>query len=84
LDSDSGDIEETLIVSHRDQLVSKEENSHYFSNLVPNVLYTFNISAKFLDGDYGPSSSQPVETPSDGMTCKVKCHHSNAINCLEI
>ena len=40
----------------------KEDRSLYVPNLIPNTLYTFNISAKFLDGSYGASYSIRLDT----------------------
>jgi len=42
--------------------VPKEDNSLYVPNLMPDTVYTFNISAKYLDGSYGAAYSIRLNT----------------------
>jgi hypothetical protein len=60
------DIDETLIDPRKIVMVAKEETSLYVEGLQPQMVYTFNISAKFIDGSWGPSVSIPVETGAEG------------------
>jgi len=42
--------------------VPKEDNSLYVPNLSADTVYTFNISAKYLDGSYGAAFSIRLDT----------------------
>ena len=55
-------LAETTIAASSDFYVSKEEQARYVDDLLPDFLYTFNISAKFLDGTFGPPTTMRVET----------------------
>lgn len=46
--------------------IPKEERTLYIDGLIPQTLYTFNISAKFMDGLWGPGFLLHVETSIDG------------------
>ena len=46
----------------------KEDNSLYVPNLMADTVYTFNISAKYLDGSYGASYSIRLDTGDVMMT----------------
>jgi len=59
-------IDETLIDRRKRKVVPKEESTLYLENLVPQTVYTFNITAKFLDGLNGPVTSLQVETSTEG------------------
>jgi len=48
--------------------VPKEDNSLYVPNLIPDTVYTFNISAKYLDGSYGAAYSIRLDTGDAMMT----------------
>ena len=48
------------------RIVPMEERTHYIDGLMPKTIYTFNISAKFMDGNWGPEYSMRVETSVDG------------------
>jgi len=54
--------EEVLVNAKKDVFVPKEDNSLYVPNLSPDTLYTFNISAKYLDGTYGAAFSIRLDT----------------------
>jgi len=59
-------IDETLIDRRQRKSVPKEESTLYLESLVPRTVYTFNISASFLDGSAGPVTSLHVETSAEG------------------
>lgn len=59
-------VEETLIDQKKDRFVAKEERMLYIENLIPNTVYSFNISAKFIDGTWGPPYHLSVETSVEG------------------
>jgi hypothetical protein len=61
-------IEDTLIDSRKNRLVTKEQRSLVVDGLQPQTVYTFNISAKFIDASWGPTTSIRVETNPEG--CK--------------
>ncbi len=50
----------------QDKIVPKEERTLYIDALTPKTVYTFNISAKFMDGTWGPEYQLRVETSIDG------------------
>ena len=50
----------------KDRIVPKEQRSMYIDGLVPKTVYSFNISAKFMDGTWGPDYQLRVETSIDG------------------
>jgi len=54
--------DDVLVDGKKDVFVPKEDSSLYVPNLVPLSTYTFNISAKFLDGSYGPAYSIRLNT----------------------
>jgi len=53
---------ETTIAASKDFYVAKEEHVRYVDDLLPDFIYTFNISAKFLDGTFGPTTMLRIET----------------------
>jgi len=59
-------IDETLIDRRQRKNVPKGESTLYLESLVPRTVYTFNISASFLDGSAGPVTSLHVETSAEG------------------
>ena len=59
-------IEETLVDPRKTLTVAKERESAYVTRLMPRTVYSFNISAKFVDGSSGPISHLLTETSSDG------------------
>ncbi len=61
-------IDETLIDQKRDKMVPKDERALYIDNLVPKTVYSFNISAKFIDGLWGPPYHLRFETSIDGQS----------------
>jgi len=60
-------IEETLVDARKTLTVAKEQTSWTLSQLMPQTLYSVNISAKFVDGSWGPTVSLRTETSSDGI-----------------
>jgi len=58
----AADADTILVDAKKDVFVPKEDNSLYVPNLIPDTVYTFNISAKFLDGSYGASYSIRLDT----------------------
>lgn len=60
-------IEDTLIDRRKNQLVTKEQRSLVVDGLLPQTVYTFNISALFIDGSWGPTTSIRVETNAEGL-----------------
>ena len=48
------------------QIIAKEDTSIFIDGLMPKTVYTFNISAKFLEGSWGPPNTLNVETSVDG------------------
>jgi len=75
--------DEVLVDAKKDVFVPKEDNSLYVPNLIPDTVYTFNISAKFLDGSYGATYSIHLDTEdleshaaSRGVgLCLLSCKH---------
>ena len=63
---DSYGIEQTMIDPTKDLIVPKEETSLYIDGLVPMTVYTFNISAKYIERSWGPAYTLQVETSIDG------------------
>ena len=59
-------IEETLVDPRKTLMVAKEQQSVSVTNLMPRTVYSFNISAKFIDGSSGPTANIHTETSSDG------------------
>ena len=57
---------QTLPDSKKDRFVPKEERTLYIDGLVPKTVYMFNISAKYMDGTWGPEFPLRVETSIDG------------------
>ena len=57
-----------LLFSHdrEERLVAMEERTTYIDGLMPKTIYSFNISAKFMDGNWGPAYQMRVETSVDG------------------
>ena len=57
-----------LLFNHgkENRIVPMEERTHYIDGLMPKTIYTFNISAKFMDGNWGPDYTMRVETSVDG------------------
>ena len=51
-----------LVDAKKDVFVPKEDNSLYVPNLIPGSVYTFNISAKFVDGSYGTAYAIRLDT----------------------
>lgn len=49
-----------------DRMLPKEERTLYIDGLVPHTVYSFNISAKFMDGTWGPEYHIRVQTSIDG------------------
>jgi len=64
--ADTG-IDETLIDRRKQKVVQKEESTFYLEKLVPQSVYTFNITASFLDGTRGPVATLHVETSAEGL-----------------
>ena len=56
----------TLEDGKRDRFVPKEQRTLYIDGLVPKTVYVFNISAKYMDGTWGPEFPLRVETSVDG------------------
>ena len=50
----------------KDKIVPKEERTLYIDGLVPKTVYSFNISAKFMDGTWGTEYQLQVETSING------------------
>ena len=63
---DQDSIIQTLIAEKQTKLLSVDEKSFKTDGLSPKTVYTFNISAKFLDGSWGPVYTLKVETSADG------------------
>ena len=61
-------IDETLVDPEKTLSVVKERQSVYVTELMPRTIYSFNISAKFVDGSWGPATNLHTETTSDGQT----------------
>jgi len=71
-DPESG-IEETLVDPRKTLSIAKEEQSVYVKNLMPRTVYSFNISAEFIDGSWGPTAHLHAETGSDGEHTSLYC-----------
>ena len=56
----------TRIDTTKDKTLDMDEQTLYVDGLVPNTVYTFNISAKFMDGNRGPPYSIQVLTNAEG------------------
>ena len=63
---DPSGIEQTLYDPKKDRIIQKEDRTLYIEGLVPKTVYSFNISAKFIDGTWGPPYPMRVETSPDG------------------
>ena len=63
---DSSGMEETVVDPRKELIIQKEDRSLYIEGLLPKTVYTFNISAKFIDGSWGPPYSIRIETSMDG------------------
>ena len=59
---DEPGVAETTIAASSDFYVAKETHERYVDDLLPDFIYTFNITAKFLDGTFGPPSTLRIET----------------------
>lgn len=68
--TDSSEVEETLIDVKQSHYIAKEESTFYIDNLIPNTIYTFNLSAKFIDGLWGPPYPLRLETSVEGGSSK--------------
>jgi len=55
-------VSETTIAASNNFYVAKEEHQRHVDDLLPDFFYTFNISAKFLDGTFGPPATLRIET----------------------
>lgn len=64
-------IEETLVDPHKTLTVAKEQQTVYVTDLMPRTVYSVNISAKFIDGSWGPITNLHTETSSDGTDVLV-------------
>ncbi|ESN95495.1 hypothetical protein HELRODRAFT_102544 [Helobdella robusta] len=62
---DFSGMEETTVDVRREIIVPKEEKLRHIDNLVSSTLYTFNITAKFVDGSWGPTNILHIETTQD-------------------
>jgi len=59
-------VEDTLVDPKKDLYLAKEAQNVYIDNLVPSTVYSINMSAKFVDGSWGPPYLLRVETSSEG------------------
>ena len=59
-------MEDTTVDPKKEIIVQKEERTRYIDNLLPKTIYSFNISAKFIDGSWGPPYSMQAETSMEG------------------
>jgi len=64
-------IDETLVDPHKSVMIAKERRSLFVTRLMPRTVYSFNISAKFIDGSWGPATNLHTETSSDGRLLLV-------------
>ena len=67
-------IDETLVDPHKSVMIAKERRSLFVTRLMPRTVYSFNISAKFIDGSWGPATNLHTETSSDGRLLLVLDH----------
>ncbi|ELU00302.1 hypothetical protein CAPTEDRAFT_229069 [Capitella teleta] len=65
---DNSGMERTHIYERSDRTASQKDRSYYIDSLVPNTVYTFNITAQFMDGSWGPAFSIHVQTSNDAPT----------------
>jgi len=72
--TERGDIAKTTIAASNNFYAAKEEQRRHVDHLLPDFIYTFNISAKFLDGTFGPSTMLRIET-SPGLTDGLRLRH---------
>lgn len=75
---DVSGLSETTIAAVNNFYVSKEEQQRHVDDLLPHFIYTFNISAKFLDGTFGPPTSLRVETSAG-----IRPQRDNNLSTLE-
>ena len=66
--TDDSGIDQTLIDKKKDANAAKETRTLYIDELIPKTVYTFNISAKFMEGTWGPPYTLHVETSIDGQS----------------
>jgi len=64
---ESVDLEQTIVDGMKEQLVDKDDRTLYIDGLLPRTVYSFNITARFNDGSWGPPYTLRVETSGDGM-----------------
>lgn len=64
--SDVAEIEDTIIDVKKSLPVAKEETSLRISSLIANSVYNFNLSARFIDGLWGPPFRLRLETSVQG------------------
>ena len=66
-------IEQTLVDAHKSLSVARDQERVYIRQLMPRTVYSFNISAKFIDGSWGPVVQLHAETTSDGQSALHCC-----------
>ena len=66
-------IEQTLVDAHKSLSVARDQERVYIRQLMPRTVYSFNISAKFIDGSWGPVVQLHAETTSDGQSALYCC-----------
>nr|AAB91460.1 receptor tyrosine phosphatase [Hirudo medicinalis] len=62
---DFSGMEDTTVDPRKEVTLQKEERSRSLDELMSRTLYTFNISARFIDGTWGPPTTIHVETNSE-------------------
>ena len=61
-------VAETTIAAANNFYVAKEEQVRYVDDLLADFVYTFNISAKFLDATFGPPTTLRVQTSAGALS----------------
>lgn len=68
---DFSGMEDTTVDPRKEVTLQKEERSRSLDELMSGTLYTFNISARFIDGTWGPPNTIQIETNSEGELLKL-------------
>jgi hypothetical protein len=70
---DPSGMERTTMYNRTDKIAPSGDRAFYIDSLMPNTQYTFNITAAFMDGSWGPPFSIHVETTNAGQTLLSDC-----------
>lgn len=72
----AADIEDTIIDVKKNETIAKEQSMMYIDNLIPNTVYNFNLSARFIDGLWGRPFRLRFETTAEGAFSYQQIHQT--------